>query len=377
VRALEDIRVVEISTASAAAFAGRLFADAGGTVVLVEPLEGHFLRHEGPFLRDMPDSETSAAHLHVNASKRSVTVDFTRPPERVRELVLGADVFLTDLTDDALGAARLTWDALTAANPALLMTQVTPFGCTGPYRHYSATNLISMALGAQLKVTGDPGKPPLCNFGSQAEYQAGLAAFAGTLANLLLRDATGHGEHLDLSVQDVVANNLEGRYLTVNLDVMAERAGLNVSAVYGVYPCADGWVFLSAFAPALWEQLKSVAQIEQLNDERFSTQAGRLDSNDELQAVLTTWTLSKTSDELRAFSQRGFPLTVAETPERLLRSEQWRNRRFVQTVTHERAGEISVLGPPWLDASAVPLSPAPLLGEGNAELLPDVPGALC
>src|SRR3989304_9458080 len=119
---------------------------------------------------------------------------------------------------------------------------------------------------------------------------------------------------------------------------MAERAGLNGSAVYGVYPCADGWVFLSAFAPALWDQLKSVVQLKKLEEERFSTQAGRLENNDELQAILTSWTLSKTSDDPRAFAQRGYPLTVAETPERLLRSDQWQRRRFAHPLHHPAAG---------------------------------------
>ena len=238
-------------------------------------------------------------------------------------------MFLTDLPLAVLDPLDLRWEVLREWDPALVMTQITPFGNTGPYRHYAGTNLIEMALGGQLKITGDPGKPPLCNFGAQAEYQAGLAAFAGTVANLLLRDASGEGEYLDLSVQDVVAMNLEGRSLTFNLGVMAERAGLNVSAVYGVYPCADGWVFLSAFAPALWEQLKDAVGMDELLDERFQTQAGRLEHNDELQAVLTGWTLSKTSDELRVFAQKGYPITVAETPERLLRSEQWARRNFV------------------------------------------------
>jgi formyl-CoA transferase len=366
---LDDVRVVELSRTAAGAFAGRLCADAGAQVVLLEPLEGHPLRAEGPFVQDVADRETSAVHLHVNAGKRSVSLDIDGQADLVRRLVIMSDVFITDLPPGELGPLRLDWRTLHAGNPALVMTQVSPFGDTGPYRDYAGSNLVHLALGGQLKVTGDPGKPPLSNFGAQAEYQAGLAAFAGTVANLLLRDSDGEGEYLDLSVQDVVANNLEGRSLTVNLGVMAERAGLNVSAVYGVYPCADGWVFLSAFAPALWDQMKAVLRLPELDGERFSTQAGRLEHNDELQAILTAWTLSKTSDELRALAQRGYPLTVAETPQRLLVSEQWRGRSFVTTTQHPCAGQIAGLGPPWLPADESRARPAPLLGEANAEIL--------
>jgi crotonobetainyl-CoA:carnitine CoA-transferase CaiB-like acyl-CoA transferase len=364
-----DLRVVEISQTAAAAFAGRLFADAGADVILVEPPQGHPLRREGPFKDDRADPETSAAHLHINAGKRSLIIEPAAEGALVRKLLGTADVFLTDVRAAVLDPLGLGWSALHAEQPGLLMTRVTPFGETGPYRSYESTNLISMALGGQLKITGDPGAPPLCNYGSQALYQGGLAAFAGTLANLLLGDATGEGEYLDLSVQDVVANNLEGRSLTFNLGVMAERAGLNVSAVYGVYPCADGWVFISAFAPALWEQLKEAAQIAELHDDRFSTQAGRLEHNDELQAIIIAWTLSKTSDELRAFAQRGYPLTVSETPERLLDSEQWRTRGVAHLSAHPAAGTVTIVGPAWLSADRRAAAPAPLLGADTAEIL--------
>lgn len=364
-----DLRIVELSQSAAAAFAGRLFAAAGADVILVEPRDGHTLRREGPFRDDGPDPETSSAHLHVNAGKRSVVLDFTHDAGTLRTLLRTADIFITDFAPDALDPTGLSWRALHAAQPALIMTRVTAFGETGPYRGYVATNLVNMALGGQLKITGDPGMPPLCNFGSQAMYQAGIAAFAGTMANLLLRDTGADGEYLDLSIQDVVANNLEGRSLTFNLGVMAERAGLNVSAVYGVYPCADGWVFVSAFAPPLWEQLKDASQIPELRDQRFSTQAGRLDNNDELQAVITSWTLSKTSDELRSLAQRGYPLTVSETPEGLLRSEQWRTRGVAHEVVHPVAGRISVLAPAWIDGDRTAPAPAPLLGAHTAEIV--------
>jgi len=371
-----DLRVVEISQTAAAGFAGRLFADAGAEVVLVEPPDGHPLRHEGPFSSDVFDVETSAWHLHVNAGKRSVVVDLASDAGALPSLVASADLLLTDLRAADLDPHGLAWRDLHVQYPALLMTRVSPFGDTGPYRTYQATNLVSMALGGQLKITGDPGRAPLCNFGVQAQYQGGLAAFAGTLANLLLRDATGEGEYLDLSVQDVVANNLEGRSLTFNLGVMAERAGLNVSAVYGVYPCADGWVFISAFAPALWEQLKAATQIPELLEERFATQSGRLDHNDELEAIIMAWTLAHSSDDLRKLAQRGYPLTVSETPERLLASEQWRARRVARDVSHPAAGDIRVLGPAWLDAGRGAPAPAPTLGADTAALLAVVPQAV-
>lgn len=364
---LADLRVVELSRTAAAAFAGRLCGDAGAQVVLAEPPAGHPLRRHGPFAGEVEDLERSTWHLHLNAGKRSVTVDLETQAEALRELLSRTDMFITDLATDDLDPLSLSWRALHELYPSLLMTQITPFGDTGPFRGYQATNLVCLALGGQLKITGDPDKAPLSNYGAQAEYQAGLSAFAGTVANVLLRDESGQGEYLDLAIQDVVATNLEHRGPALNLGLVANRAGLSVSATYGVYPCADGWVYITAFAPPLWDRLKEMAQLDELEQERFSTQETRLEHNDELQAVLTAWSLSKSSDELREFAQRGYPVTVAETADGLLQSEQWRTRRMAHDVTHPMAGEYSVLGPPWLESE--PPAPAPRLGEANEEIL--------
>jgi crotonobetainyl-CoA:carnitine CoA-transferase CaiB-like acyl-CoA transferase len=284
-------------------------------------------------------------------------------------LLDAADVFLTDIHAHALDPLGLSWRAAHERWPSLIMTRVTPFGDSGPFARYLGTNLTGLASGGQLKITGDPDKPPLSNFGAQAEYQAGLSAFAGTIANALLRDATGVGEYLDLSVQDVVATNLEHRSPALNLGLEANRVGLTVSATYGVYACADGWVYVTAFAPALWDRLLSIIEMPELRDERFSTQAARLENNDELQALIASWAITKSSEELHALALRGFPLTVMTTPAMLLQSEQWRRRRVTQPVEHTVAGAFELIGAPWLDESSAALLPAPLLGEANEELL--------
>jgi len=124
---------------------------------------------------------------------------------------------------------------------------------------------------------------------------------------------------------------------------------------------------VTAFAPALWDRLKSVIELPELDDERFATQAARLEHNDELQALLARWTVTKSSAELRDLALRGYPLTVMETPRSLLESEQWHNRRVAQRLEHPIAGPYELIGAPWLHD--VELSPAPLLGEANGELI--------
>jgi hypothetical protein len=128
-------------------------------------------------------------------------------------------------------------------------------------------------------------------------------------------------------------------------------------------------VYITAFAPALWDRLKAIAGLPELDEERFSTQAGRLAHNDELQAVLTGWTLTRTTAELHELALRGYPFTTSETQETLLRSAQWQHRRVAREVEHPAAGRFSLIGAPWYEPDGMDLPPAPLLGEANAELL--------
>jgi crotonobetainyl-CoA:carnitine CoA-transferase CaiB-like acyl-CoA transferase len=302
-----------------------------------------------------------------------VTIDLATSAATFVRLIESSDVFLTDVHAHKLDPLGLSWAALHQRRSSLLMTRVTPFGDSGPFARYEGTNITGLASSGQLKITGDPDKPPLSNFGAQAEYQAGLSAFAGTVANLLLRDATGEGEYLDLSMQDVVATNLEHRSPALNLGLEANRVGLTVSATYGVYACADGWVYVTAFAPALWDRLLSIIDMPALREERFSTQASRLEHNDELQALIASWAITKSSAELHDLALRGYPLTVMTTPSMLLASEQWRNRRVTQRIEHAIAGAYDMVGAPWFEDNASPLAPAPLLGEANEELLMETP----
>jgi crotonobetainyl-CoA:carnitine CoA-transferase CaiB-like acyl-CoA transferase len=142
-----------------------------------------------------------------------------------------------------------------------------------------------------------------------------------------------------------------------------------------VYACADGWVYVTAFAPALWGRLLSVIEMPELRDGRFSTQSARLENNDELQALIATWTITKSSAELHGLALRGYPLTVMTTPAMLLESEQWRTRHVARRITHPVGGAYDLIGAPWLDDDTVTLAPAPRLGEANEELLGTRTGA--
>ena len=126
-----------------------------------------------------------------------------------RRLVEGAEVVVESFPPGYLTELGLGYESLASIKPRLVMTSVTPFGQDGPYSGYRATNLTAFAAGGQMAVSGEPDREPLKNGGHQAEYQAGLHAFAATAVAAFSADATEVGQHIDIAAMECLATMLE------------------------------------------------------------------------------------------------------------------------------------------------------------------------
>jgi crotonobetainyl-CoA:carnitine CoA-transferase CaiB-like acyl-CoA transferase len=208
-RALAGIRVLELADRSAA-LAGRVLADLGAEVILVEPPGGAATRHEGPFLADEADVERSFAHLYLNTNKRSVVLDLDDPADRVRfvALVANADVLLETLCPGRFDDLGLGHAALRAINPRLVQCSVTPFGSFTPWRQRKANDLVAGAAGGLIQVSGSPEGIPMQGGAHPSYMMAGLAAASAITIALHQRDFSasgGAGLHIDLSMQEATA----------------------------------------------------------------------------------------------------------------------------------------------------------------------------
>lgn len=212
-RALQGVRVLELADRSAA-LAGRVLADLGAEVILVEPPGGGSLRHEAPFLGDLTDPERGFAHLYLDTNKRSVVLDLDDEAGRTgfRQLVRSADVVLDTRPPGWLDQRGLGHADLRGLNPRLVQCSVTPFGLTSPWRHYKANDLIAGAAGGLIQVSGSPEGVPMQGGAHPSYIMAGLAAASAILIALHQRDltgdgagATGCGVHIDLSMQEATA----------------------------------------------------------------------------------------------------------------------------------------------------------------------------
>src|SRR5215203_4870583 len=302
-QALAGTLVIDISRGIGGAYCTKLLADFGADVILIESPEGGPLRRHGPFASGHPDHETGALHLYLGTNKRSVTLDIATASgaELLRRLLATADALVEDGPPGGLEAIGLGLQARQQRYPRLVTTRISTFGQDGPYASSPATNLTAFAMGGQMALTGDPDREPLKNGGYQANYQAGLNGFTATLAGLWAAGTTEQGDEIDVSAVECMASTLElmlAAFAYLGVDHWRGRRGNIASAVLGIYPCADGYVGVHAM-PRNWPALARLIEMDwMLDDERFRDQAGRLQHEDELRALIYAWAADKEKKEI-------------------------------------------------------------------------------
>ena len=193
---LEGIRVLELGEHVSAPFCAKLLADYGADVIKVElPGEGDASRRTGPFAGDDPHPEKSIPFLYLNTNKRGVTLNLKTGTGKgiLAALLQQADVVVENFPPADAQASGLDYATLSKINPALVVTSITPFGQTGPYRDYAATDIVTCALSGLMYHSGDSDREPLRNALNQSFYVAGINGATATLAALFQRMTTGRG----------------------------------------------------------------------------------------------------------------------------------------------------------------------------------------
>jgi crotonobetainyl-CoA:carnitine CoA-transferase CaiB-like acyl-CoA transferase len=378
---LEGLRVLEIGTFVSAPYCGKLFAGYGAEVIKIEPPEGDLARAHGPFKDGIPNPETSSLFLYLNTGKKSVVLELATLEGRDEflRLVERADVVIENYKPADMRRLGLTYEALSAVNPKLVLISVTTFGQDGPYADYESNNLVAFAMGGQMFITGTQDGGPLKNGGYQADYQGGLNAFSAGMLAVLAAERDGVGQHVDISIQQCMAPLLEATipYYTYLGRWAGVRRGNHMASFIGIYPCADGHLGIHIM-PRNWKPFTdAIGRPDLFDDPRFVTQAARAQHNDDLMAEFYAWAATETKHEVykRAGAGRA-PIAYVHTMEDLLNSDQLEARGFIQHIDHPVAGAAAYPGPPWwLGPDAWAPGRAPLLGEHTTEVLGALAGS--
>ncbi len=245
---LAGCRVLDLTTGGAL-LGGRLLADLGADVIAVEPPGGNPAQYRAPYIQNRRGPEDSLYWFAYSTNKRSVTLELQSEADRhrFRQLVRTADVVLESFPPGYLHDLGLGYDALAEEHPSLIMTSITPFGQTGPRRHYRATDLVMMSLGGSVALMGEPGREPLCIGVPQAELHAGVEANVATLLALHDRHHRGMGQHIDVAVQScVVWTLMNASHFSALGQPTRQRYGAWRESLPGrrrmIFPCRDGYV---------------------------------------------------------------------------------------------------------------------------------------
>lgn len=282
-QALSHLRVVELCNLVSGPYCTKLMADLGAEVIKIEPPgTGDSARRRGPFLRDNPHPELSGLFLHMNTNKLGITLDIRTAAGRTifKELLKQADILVEDNPPAVMEELGLTYEDLEPVNPRLIMTSITPFGQTGPYRDFRACELVSFHAGGEgylLPIHSPyPDREPVkagSNFGDCA---CGLSASLATLSAAFAAAVTGVGQHIDISKQDVLMSLVQNHVCTyANLGEIHARVGADFLLVLPM-ECRDGHVMMTIVNNEEWLGLvRAMGDPAWGHDERVMSWSGR------------------------------------------------------------------------------------------------------
>jgi len=375
--ALAGLKLLEYSQMISGPYCGKLLADLGAEVIKVEqPSEGDAARARGPFPDDIPHPEKSGLFLYLNTNKLGVTLNprTTAGRQLFQRLAEQADVLIEDRPPGEMADLGLDYASLSAVNPRLIVTSITPFGQTGPYRDYKSYHLnLYHASGHSSFFYVAPkerrNEPPVVAGGEAGDYDGGLAAAVATLAALFARLTTGQGQHIDISKFEAL--------LALERVVVARFANTPEppdwpGMVGGLVPCRDSHVVITAVQNHQWQGLMDLmGNPPWSQDENCRDETTRSLHRDEIQPLLEEWMAQHPKEELYHKGQAfGVPIGPVRTVAEIADWPQARQRGFFAELDHPQAGRLEyptaaykMSETPWRGERA-----APLLGEHNEQV---------
>jgi crotonobetainyl-CoA:carnitine CoA-transferase CaiB-like acyl-CoA transferase len=385
--ALSDVRVIEVAQGIGGPYCGKLLAAYGADVIKVEPPgAGDLSRRFGPFPNDVPHLEKSGLFLHLNTSKKSLTLDISSDTGRLtlKRLLGKSDVLIESGMPGQMSQWGLGYDDLKAEFPRLVYVSISPFGQTGPYRDYKGNSLTAMATSTVMYVTGDPDREPLSTGGEPAEYLAGLHAWLGALAALAYRDRETLGQHVDVSLMESAATADEyNSAMYAFMGAIRRRYYSRHVFTYpsDIFPCQDGSVVVSPAAqgfpsPTQPDQGASpmsllLGDVELDESDLFRDRWQRWFRWQEFGKLIEPYLESHAAEEIVDFAQAlRMPFAHVFDAAQLLENEHLKERGFFQEIDHPQAGKLSYTGDIFkAGRMTAPVQRAPLLGEHNEAIL--------
>jgi CoA:oxalate CoA-transferase len=292
-------------------------------------------------------------------------------------LLKSTDILVESNPPSKMEELGISYRYLKDVNPRLIMTSITAFGQTGPYKDYKSCDLVSCHMGGPAYVTPrgaeDTSQEPLKWGGHFGSFQAGLGSVVATLGALYHQKATGLGQHVDISeLESVIQNMLMPLYYYAYGAQICARTDVLDLAPFNILPCKDGYIYLAPLEEKEWRRMLEVmGNPDWGDDELFKDGRSRAQYWDGLRPLILEWTMQRTMEEIFHSGQtKRVPVGALFTAKEIMNFKQFTAREFFVDMEHKEAGKLRYPGVPYKFSEVKRESPtaAPLLGQHNEEV---------
>lgn len=374
---LTGIKVLDISTMIAAPFGATLLGDLGADILKVElPGKGDTLRTVGPW-----KGSEALRWPGMSRNKKSITLDIRKDKGReiFLKLIKEHDVLIENFRPGTLEKWGLGYEMLKEVNPKLIMTRVSGYGQTGPFKDKAGFGTPSTAFSGHTAIQGYPDRPPVSPSYSLLDYITGVYAAFATVSAVYNRDINddAEGQIVEMGLYESLFRMLE--FLIAEYDqtgkVRERSPGLSGhSSPAGTYETRDGkFVVLVCSTDSTFDRLaRAMNREDMLEDDRYYTNSQRMVNDSEVQSILSGWIKSQTQNELlQRLDSFGVPVSPILTIEDIFENPQYKARENIVEIEHPRLGTIKVPGvvPKFSKTPGSIRHRAPDLGEHNNEVL--------
>jgi crotonobetainyl-CoA:carnitine CoA-transferase CaiB-like acyl-CoA transferase len=371
---LNGIRVIDLGRHQAGPRCAQVLARLGAEVIKIERLGGEETRYHAPWVR-----KQSAYWVQYNSGKKSVSMDLRKDEgkEALRKLIKVSDVLVQNFRPGTIDEMGFGYEVLKKLNPRIVMVNISAYGQFGPYRDQIGYDPIGQVMSGIAMVTGQEGMPPIRAGVPIIDRTTALHSAIGTLAALFERNVSGVGQTIDVCLADSGYSLTEIPVTAYHGAGVEPKRGKADSAPSGMFPCADGWVLISAGDDHMWPRVcAAMGKSEWQKDPRFATRRERGKNaaaiNAAIGELLATMTMK---DAIGHFTRHDVTAAPVNTiPQAAQDPHPW-ERRVLVDVPDFLAGTIAVSGDFWhFSRTPATIGSTPKVGEHNEEVLGDLLG---
>ena len=374
-KVFEGLKVVDLTTALNGPFCTMFLGDYGADVIKIEPVGGEQSRSWGPI--DEKSGE-SGFYGFVNRNKKGCTLNLKSEKglEMFYELVKDADVLVENYRGGVTERLKIDYDTIKKINPNIIYASGSGFGQYGPITHRPCYDIVAQAMGGMLNLTGFKENDPVKVGPSVADHVAGIYLMVGVGMALYHREKTGEGQHIDVSMFDVIFSLLENAIVNYTMGGFIPERNGNVDpsiAPFDVYACKDGFV---ALGDGNDKQFNKIANIlghqERLEDERYKDNVSRCDNYiPDLQNLIREWCADYTKSEIEdIMDEAGIPCGPVLNVKEAIEHPHIQARDMMVHCEHPTVGDM------YFQGCVIKLSETPgevetappLVGQHNREV---------